>query len=76
MKLTVNQAELGEGVTDVRVTVDDGGNTVSGPSGVSHGCLAKEDLLHVDLGTTTADSGITACLAWEGSSDGLGNVFA
>ena len=60
----MNQAELGAGVTDVRVTVDDSGDTVSSPSGVSHRSLTEEDLLHVDLDTATADGGVTARLAW------------
>ena len=44
----MNQTEFGPGVADVRVTVEGAGNTVGSPSSVSHGCLAEENLLHVD----------------------------
>lgn len=75
--LTVNQAELGQGVADVRVTVEGSGDTVGGPSGVSHRGLAEEHLLHVDLnGGSIANRGVAAGLAGEGGSDRLGDVFA
>jgi hypothetical protein len=66
--LTVNQTELGPGVADVRVTVEGVWNTVGSPSGVSHGCLTEENLLHVDPGNV-------AVLGREGSWESFSNVF-
>jgi hypothetical protein len=66
--LTVNQTELGPGVADVRVTVEGVWNTVGSPSGVSHGCLTEENLLHVDPGDI-------AVLGREGSWESFSNVF-
>ena len=43
----VDQAELGQGVGDVRVAVERGGNTVCCPSGVGHGSLGEEHPAHV-----------------------------
>jgi hypothetical protein len=66
--LTVNQTEFGPGVADVRVTVEGVWNTVGSPSGVSHGCLTEENLLHVDPGDI-------AVLGREGSWESFSNVF-
>ena len=67
--LTVNQAEFSPGVADVRVTVEGVGNTVGSPSGVSHGCLAEEDLFHIDPGNIAV---LCRKRGWETFSD----VFA
>lgn len=72
----MDQAELGERVTDVRVTVERGGDTVGSPSSVGHRSLAEEDLLHVDLDTAAADGRVATGLAWERGCDRLSNVFA
>lgn len=66
--LTVYQTEFGPGIADVRVTVQGVGNTVGCPSGVSHGCLAEEDLLHVDPGNV-------AVLGRERGWETFSNVF-
>jgi hypothetical protein len=66
--LTVNQTELGPGVADVRVTVEGVWDTVGSPSGVSHGGLAEEDLLHVDPSDI-------AVLGRKGSWETFSNVF-
>ena len=67
-RLTVNKTELGPGVADVRVTVEGVGNTVGSPSSVGHGCLAEEDLLHVDPSNI-------AVLGRKGSWKTFSNVF-
>jgi hypothetical protein len=66
--LTMNQTKLGPGVADVRMTVEGVGDTVGSPSGVSHGGLAEEDLLHVD-------PSYIAVLGGERGWESFSNVF-
>lgn len=70
----VDQAEFGDGVADVRVAVAGVGNTVGGPSSVSHRSLRDEDLGHVDLFGSITVRGVLG--AWEWSSNALGDVLS
>ena len=70
----VNQAEFGDRVTDVRVTVSGAWNTVGSPSSVSHGGLGDEHFGHVDWLARVAIVGVFS--TGERGSDSFSNVFS
>ena len=44
----MHQTELSHDITDVRMTVERAGNTMGGPTGVCHGSLTEEHLVHIN----------------------------